>query len=163
MASLVKPSEHLKENQVQAIDLLVSGWTVNDVADELGVHRNTIRRWRNSEHGSEYFDAMLKARMSECLPGLLSTVVDRAKEPKAPLIGVVRAFESVANRAGHPEVKAIDPTTGGAALAIEINLDPPGQPEPKDITPDPAQEEMRAEIERLNKELAELKVQSNET
>ncbi|WP_170402845.1 helix-turn-helix domain-containing protein [Ruegeria arenilitoris] len=155
MAALVKPSENLKEEQVAAIDMLVAGRTVTEVAEHFGIHRNTVRRWRNSEDGSDYFDRMLKARMAECLPGLLNTVVDRATEPKAPLIGVVRAFESVANRAGHPEVKAVDPINNGAGLAIEINLDPPNQP--KDITPDPALDQMKAEVESLRAELAKYK------
>ena len=49
----------LNAKQIQAIDLLVAGYTVTDAAKEVGVERETISRWRT---GDPFFMTILSER-----------------------------------------------------------------------------------------------------
>ena len=68
-----------RPKQQQAILSLVSGKKVQEVAEELGVHRSTIWAWRQQEPFQAYFNALTKEvqqRMKEGLLGLSETAVE---------------------------------------------------------------------------------------
>ena len=48
----------LSPQQEQAATLLVSGLSVQDVADRLGIHRSTLWHWRNLETFEAYFNRL---------------------------------------------------------------------------------------------------------
>jgi transposase-like protein len=66
-ADAERPRERLKYKQARAVDLLVFGMTVTDVAAQLGVNRGTVHRWRKDP----IFVAQLEARRSELADSLL--------------------------------------------------------------------------------------------
>lgn len=152
MPSVPKPPAEMKDIRARAIEMLVSGQTVVEVAEELGKHRNTIRAWRNSEEGSAYFDRLMKHRFSEVLPIALNSMMKKVENPKSPLIGVVKAFESIANRSGHPEQRPIQEQPDKGSLQISINL---GDDEPSTVTID-------HDVQMLKQQVAQL-MEANET
>jgi len=54
-----KTIDGLNDKQIQAIDLLASGYTVTDAAKEIGVERETLSRWKT---GDPHFIVALNER-----------------------------------------------------------------------------------------------------
>lgn len=78
MATKTDTRRQLSVKQERAIDLLAVGKTVTEVADEVGVTRQTVSEWRNQE---PQFVAALNQRRSEMWEGgreRLRSLLDRA-------------------------------------------------------------------------------------
>jgi len=52
-------SRHLSEQQLKAIDLILAGYTDKQVAEQVGVTRQTVNEWKNK---NPYFMAELNSR-----------------------------------------------------------------------------------------------------
>ncbi len=78
----MKETKHeltVSPKQQQAILLLVSGKSVKEVAEEVGVHRSTIWAWRQQEPFQAYFNALVKElqlQTTERLLGLWDFAVE---------------------------------------------------------------------------------------
>lgn len=72
------PDWSLSEQQLTAIDLLVTGKTMQDTADAIGVQRPTVSQWVNHHAG---FQAALNRRRQELWQDLTDGL--RALAPKA--------------------------------------------------------------------------------
>jgi Homeodomain-like domain len=107
-----RPSERLKYNQSIAVDLLVFGMTVTDVAAQLGVNRGTVHRW----HKDPIFLAELEARRSELADSMLDLQLLGSRIGTIKLLDLVESTnESFALRAatalvtsGHRAYQFID-------------------------------------------------------
>lgn len=62
-----RPSERPKYKQAMAVELLVSGMTISDVARQLEIDRSTVHRWLNDP----VFMAELEARRDELVESML--------------------------------------------------------------------------------------------
>lgn len=80
MATKTDTSRQLSVKQEQAIELLVAGKTVTEVAEEVGVTRQTVSEWKNHD---PVFVAEFNRRRSEMWEGgreRLRSLLDRAVE-----------------------------------------------------------------------------------
>lgn len=80
MATKTDTSRQLSVKQEQAIELLVEGKTVTEVAEEVGVTRQTVSEWKNHD---PVFVAEFNRRRSEMWEGgreRLRSLLDRAVE-----------------------------------------------------------------------------------
>ena len=69
----------LTEKQVRAIDLIIKGETLSDVARLVGVSRQTVSFWKNS-------DELFKAELEKSIQGLKSQVNARILDNMTPLM-----------------------------------------------------------------------------
>ena len=69
----------LTEKQVRAIDLIIKGETLSDVARLVGVSRQTVSFWKNS-------DEVFKAELEKSIQGLKSQVNARILDNMTPLM-----------------------------------------------------------------------------
>ena len=69
----------LSEKQVKAIDLIIKGETLSDVARLVGVSRQTVSFWKNS-------DELFKAELEKSIQGLKSQVNNRILDNMNPLL-----------------------------------------------------------------------------
>jgi hypothetical protein len=72
------PDWSLSQQQQTAVDLLVSGKTLQETADAIGVQRPTVSQWVNHHAG---FQAALNSRRQELWDGVVDTL--RGLLPKA--------------------------------------------------------------------------------
>ncbi|WP_238860896.1 phBC6A51 family helix-turn-helix protein [Clostridium sp. YIM B02569] len=71
-------TKELNDKQLRAIELLVEGESVNDVATTIGVSRQTVSTWKNK-------DELFKAELDKCRQGLKSEVDGRLLTQVVPL------------------------------------------------------------------------------
>lgn len=69
----------LTEKQVRAIDLIIKGETLSDVARLVGVSRQTVSFWKNS-------DELFKTELEKSIQGLKSQVNNRILDNMTPLL-----------------------------------------------------------------------------
>ena len=69
----------LTEKQLKAIDLLIKGETISDVAKIVGVSRQSVSFWKNS-------DEVFKAELEKSIQGLKSQVNARILDNMTPLM-----------------------------------------------------------------------------
>ena len=69
----------LTEKQLKAIDLLIKGETISDVAKIVGVSRQSVSFWKNS-------DEAFKAELNKCVQDLKSQVNARILDNMTPLM-----------------------------------------------------------------------------
>src|SRR5262245_38555114 len=77
-AGAAAPTWSLSEQQLTAVDLIVSGRNLQDTADALGVQRPTVSQWVNHHPG---FQAALNQRRQELWADLVDHL--RSLAPKA--------------------------------------------------------------------------------
>ncbi len=70
--------ENLTTQQIRAIELLIAGANVSDVAKEIGIARQTVSKWANQD---SHFQAELNTRRYEMWNGLTDRL--RGLLPKA--------------------------------------------------------------------------------
>lgn len=73
------PDKQLSEQQFQAIELILKGETLTDVAKMLGVSRQTVSAWKNK-------DVAFKRELDEQTRQLKSTVYDKILTNAVPMI-----------------------------------------------------------------------------
>ncbi|CUU47325.1 phBC6A51 family helix-turn-helix protein [Clostridium beijerinckii] len=71
-------TKELNDKQLRAIELLVEGESVNDVATAIGVSRQTVSTWKNK-------DELFKAELDKCRQSLKSEVDGRLLTHVVPL------------------------------------------------------------------------------
>ena len=72
-------TKELNEKQLKAIELLIKGESINDIAATLGVTRQSVSTWKNK-------DEMFKAEMDKCVQELKSKVSDKLLMNIEPLM-----------------------------------------------------------------------------
>ena len=66
------------KNRLNAIRLLMKGWSLNEVADIIGVSRRTVGNWRRQwdEAGKEGLESRHKGRESKVTPKMRAEIED---------------------------------------------------------------------------------------
>lgn len=72
-------TKELNERQLKAIELLIKGESINDIAATLGVTRQSVSTWKNK-------DELFKAELDKCVQELKSKVSDKLLMNIEPLM-----------------------------------------------------------------------------
>ncbi|EHN15494.1 helix-turn-helix domain-containing protein [Clostridium sporogenes] len=72
-------TKELDERQLKAIELLIKGTSINDIAAILGVSRQSVSAWKNK-------DEVFKAELNKCIQGLKSEVNNKILLNIDPLV-----------------------------------------------------------------------------
>ena len=119
------PSD-LPTNQQQALELVVAGQTDQKVADQVGVARETVCRWRQQPEFraalNKYQTLMqqaaadrLRALVNEALEGLADALAD--ENPRVKIQAAVHILKAAGLYSKH--LPAVGPTTAEAVIARE--------------------------------------------
>lgn len=106
--------EGLTPQQEQAASLLASGIAIQDVADQLDIHRSTLWHWRQRETFQAHLNTLRKEANQDALGRLLSLQAD-AFETVIRLMEngndatALKAARYVLERAGKIQIGATDP------------------------------------------------------
>lgn len=132
----------LSDLQKQFVQAMCEGYSTRQIMTQLNISKSRAYRWRASDQIQDLYRRQMVGRMAAALPRMIDRVEIRAAADDAPLMGLVRAAEFLADRTGlapqPPEQKP------AGALAIQINLGDNG--------PDASQQRI-AELEQRIKEL----------
>lgn len=108
----------LKKKQLEAIELLVTapGKTYNEISEELGINRETLRRWR----GTEEFQTALQAKLEETWKAAealaVNTMIHLCQE------GDFKASKYILDSLGYAPTTKLDASVNGE-LSINITVD----------------------------------------
>jgi transposase-like protein len=69
---MIESPAGLSPKQIEAVRLLLAGRSVEEVADQLGVHRGTIWKWKSLETFQAYYNALLSDIKTNSRDALLS-------------------------------------------------------------------------------------------
>lgn len=72
-------NKELNEKQLKAIELMIKGESINDIAATLGVSRQSVSTWKNK-------DEVFKAELDKCVQELKSKVNDKLLMNIEPLM-----------------------------------------------------------------------------
>ncbi len=71
---------NLSSNQIQAMSMMLMGSIDMEIAEQLGVSRPTINRWRNKDpHFIAIFNELKKNRLISCQEGLMDLLTDAVR------------------------------------------------------------------------------------
>lgn len=132
----------LSDEKREFVRQMCEGIATPEIIRRMGISKSRAYRWRSSDAVQDAYRRQMVGKMAAALPRMIDRVEIRANADDAPLMGLVKAAEFLADRTGlapqPPEEKA------AAALQIQINLG--------DDRPDPAQQRI-AELEQRIREL----------
>lgn len=122
------------EARAKAMLLLAEGFTVTGTAAQVGVHRSTVRGWRDSIEGQRELDAARKARAAQFADAADQSL--RTLREAAPLAAqrlrdrlnstvpfeAINAAEAILSRVGVPRSTKVE-ATGDAGIDLSLLSD----------------------------------------
>lgn len=108
----------LKKKQLEAIELLVTAphKTYNMVSDELGISRETLRRWRSTEEFQNALQAKLEETWKAAEALAVNTMISLCQE------GDFKASKYILDSLGYAPTTKLDANVNGE-LSINITVD----------------------------------------
>lgn len=127
-AAVVPYAERNSEVRLKALEMLLTGYSQNDVANELGIPSGTVYRWTQDRGFQKDLAEVRKARRAEneeklhsLIPLALKAAEEILTDPKAPEWAKLRAMENILQRTGFAPSTG-DPGQGGSQFSAVVDL-----------------------------------------